>query len=71
MNRKNLEDLLTRCGFELWEHEPWKPHPDAMVDWSSDYDAEVHLLVKTVAQICYDLSEDPKTRKSIRTYFKL
>lgn len=71
MNRKNVENLLTSCGFLLWQDEVWKPHPDAMVDWSSDYDAEIHLLIHQVAKTCSELCVDEASRKSIRKYFKL
>lgn len=71
MNRKNVQQLLESCGFVMWQDETWKPHSRAMVDWNSDYDAEVHLLIHKVAQTCADLCVDHTSRKSIISHFKL
>lgn len=51
MNLVKLNKLLEKSGFCLWADEPHAP-PGAVVDWSSDYDAELLQLVELVILDC-------------------
>lgn len=42
---ENIKALLVEADFCLWEDEEWKPHKDAVIDWSADQTEEFEMFL--------------------------
>lgn len=52
----NTRRLIEDAGFILWQNEEWSG--GQIVDWSCNYDKEIHALVRLVADKCIALCEN-------------
>jgi len=49
--KENIKQLAENAGFAMWSDEPWRPE-GAIVDWSSNYDAELEKFAELVIREC-------------------
>jgi hypothetical protein len=52
MNER-IRELAKKSGFVLWQDESW--NPGNVVDWSSDYDAELEKFAELIVRECFDV----------------
>ena len=77
MNEK-VKQLAEEAGFLFWDDEAWKPK-DAIIDWSSNYDAELEALVNLIVDKCVSICKEGSYTQAtsdlgaaalIRSYFR-